>query len=68
MAIGCNAQENMFKLSYLMLQKNFPVGSLGGHVPQCPIYLATPLFGKLVKTSKDVLCQFKLLFSFDFPL
>jgi hypothetical protein len=39
MAIGCNAQENMFKLSYLMLQKNFPVGSLGGggHVPQCPI-------------------------------
>jgi hypothetical protein len=37
MAIGCNAQYNMFKMSYLMLQKNFPVGSLGGHVPQCPI-------------------------------
>jgi hypothetical protein len=37
MAIGCNAQENMLKMSYLLLQKNFPHGSLGGHVPQCPI-------------------------------
>jgi hypothetical protein len=33
MAIGCNAQENMFKLSYIMLQKNFPVGSLGARAP-----------------------------------
>jgi hypothetical protein len=39
MAIGCNAQENMLKMSYLLHQKNFPHGSLGGrgHVPQCPI-------------------------------
>jgi hypothetical protein len=34
--IGCSAQENKLKISYLMLQENFPVGSLGGHVPQCP--------------------------------
>jgi hypothetical protein len=34
---GCNAQENMFKLSYLILQKNFPLGSLGvGACPSAP--------------------------------
>jgi hypothetical protein len=30
MAIGCNAQENMFKLSYLMLQKKFSCWKLRG--------------------------------------
>jgi hypothetical protein len=36
MAIGCNAQENTFKL--FNASKKFPVGSLiGGHMPQCLI-------------------------------
>jgi hypothetical protein len=33
MAIRCNAQENMFKLSYLLLLNNFPVGSLESRAP-----------------------------------
>jgi hypothetical protein len=33
MAIRCNAQENMFKLSYLLLPNNFPVGSLEARAP-----------------------------------
>jgi hypothetical protein len=33
MAIRCNALENMFKLSYLLLPNNFPVGSLEARAP-----------------------------------
>jgi hypothetical protein len=33
MAIGCNAQENMFKLSYLLLQKIFLLEALGARAP-----------------------------------
>jgi hypothetical protein len=33
MAIQCNAQEIMFKLSYLLLPNDFPVGSLEARVP-----------------------------------
>jgi hypothetical protein len=33
MAIRCNAQENMFKFSYLQLPNNCPVGSLEAHAP-----------------------------------
>jgi hypothetical protein len=33
MAIRCNAQENMFKLSYLLLPNNFPVGRLEARAP-----------------------------------
>jgi hypothetical protein len=45
MATGCNVQETMFKLSYLMLQKEFPcyMEAWGGTCPSVP-ELATPLF------------------------
>jgi hypothetical protein len=33
MVIQCNAQENMFKLSYSLLPNNFPVGSLEPRAP-----------------------------------
>jgi hypothetical protein len=33
MAIRCNAQDNMFKLSYLLLPNNFPVGRLEARAP-----------------------------------
>jgi hypothetical protein len=37
MATGCNAKENIFKLSYLMLQKKFPCWKLRRACAQCPI-------------------------------
>jgi hypothetical protein len=33
MAIRCNAQENMFKLSYLLLPNNVSVGRLEARAP-----------------------------------
>ena len=45
MAIQCNAQENMFKQSYLLLPNNFPVGSLEARAP-----MPHTLVAKIVET------------------
>ena len=55
MAIRCNAKGNMFKLSYLLLPNNFPVGILEARTPHSwRRHCTTICFGEMHTRAADI--------------